>query len=129
MDINIRKFTKFVDKTFIEGGKEGEFYEDIVDYFYYAQLRSQPGGEHSTSERNMTGKIPLAEIPNMMRALGFYPTEQEVENMCSEVKYSRFTETGQTVDMIGMDDFIRLYVNHRPVFGIGKEQIAEAIGA
>ena len=24
MDINLRKFTKFVDKTFIEGGKKAE---------------------------------------------------------------------------------------------------------
>ena len=24
MDINLRKFTKFVDKTFIEGGKEAK---------------------------------------------------------------------------------------------------------
>jgi hypothetical protein len=27
--------------------------------------------------------VPLAEIPAMMRALGFFPTELEIQNMVS----------------------------------------------
>ena len=61
-----------------------------------------------------------------MRALGFYPSEQEVANMVSEVKYSQYTQTGEVLDSIDLPSFIRLYVNHRPVFGVGKEQIAAA---
>jgi len=111
----------------IEGGPEGEFYNELVDYFYYAQLVSQ--GEESTAPRESTGEVPLERIPDLMRALGYYPTEQEVQNMCSEVKYSKFTETGQTLDSIGLEDFIKLHVNHRPVFGIGKHQIEQAFAA
>merc|ERR1719231_692610 len=111
----------------IEGGPEGDFYNELVDYFYYAQLVSQ--GEDSTAPRESTGEVPLERIPDLMRALGYYPTEQEVQNMCSEVKYAKFTETGQTQESINLEDFIKLHVNHRPVFGIGKHQIEQAFAA
>ncbi|OQR88865.1 hypothetical protein THRCLA_10058 [Thraustotheca clavata] len=110
--------------SLLEGGIDGQFYNEIVDYFYFAQLRTQ--GEASTAARNITQEIPLNEIPHVMRALGFYPTELEIQHMCSEVKYCKFTETTKTVDSIHLVDFIRLYVNHRPVFGMGKVQIEEA---
>jgi Ca2+-binding EF-hand superfamily protein len=108
----------------IEGGLEGEFFQEICDYFMYSQLRSQ--GEDAVEERDVPGEIPLGEIPNIMRALGFYPTELEVQNMCSEVMYSRYAETGESAESIDLEALIRLYINHRPVFGVGKEQIEEA---
>jgi len=110
----------------LDGGRHGTFYEEIADYFYYAQLRSQ--GEDTTSPRRTTGRVPLAELPNLMRALGYYPTELEVENMCSEIRYAHFTETGETTEDLDLNDLIRLYVNHRPVLGIGKAQVAHALG-
>jgi len=97
---------------------------DLIDYFYYAQLRTQ--GEDSTEEREVTGTIPLTEIPNLVRALGYYPTEAECANMIAEVYYANFTETGETNDDIDLDTFIKLYVNHKPVFGTSKDEIAEA---
>ena len=33
----------------------------------------------------MVGLIPLEEIPSLMRAVGFYPSEDEVVNMINEV--------------------------------------------
>jgi WD40 repeat protein len=108
----------------LEGGREGSFYHEIVDYFYLAQLRVQ--GEDATGTRDITAQIPLREIPNVMRALGFYPTDEEIQHMVSEVRYSRFTETSRPVESIGLHDFIKLYVNHRPVFGVGKVQIERA---
>lgn len=108
----------------LEGGRDGPFYNEIVDYFYLAQLRVQ--GEDSTAAREITAQIPLREIPNVMRALGYYPTDEEIQHMVSEVRYSRFTETSRPVESIGLHDFIKLYVNHRPVFGVGKAQIEKA---
>lgn len=32
----------------------------------------------------------------------------------------------ENTKMLTFDEFVRLYVNHRPVFGISKEQIQEA---
>ncbi|DAZ98465.1 TPA: hypothetical protein N0F65_001166 [Lagenidium giganteum] len=110
--------------SLLEGGKDGDFYNEIVDYFYFAQLRVQ--GENATAAREITARIPLHEIPNVMRALGFYPTEEEIQHMWSEVKYSKFTQTTQTIESIDLQELIKLYVNHRPVFGIGKAQIERA---
>jgi Ca2+-binding EF-hand superfamily protein len=106
---------------------EPEMHHDIVEYFYYAQLRTQ--GEDATEERQITGQVPLAEIPNMVRALGFYPTEEEVANMVAEIKYSSFTETGETQEQIDLDTFIKLFINHKPVFGTSKGEISAAFQA
>ena len=38
----------------LEGGAGGDLHNDIVDYFYYVQLRSQ--GENCLEERKITGK-------------------------------------------------------------------------
>lgn len=110
--------------SLLEGGPDGAFYHEIVDYFYLAQLRVQ--GEDATAARDISGRIPLREIPNVMRAIGFYPTDQEIQHMCSEVKFSKFTETTQAVESLDLAEFLKLYVNHRPVFGVGKAQIERA---
>jgi len=33
----------------------------------------------------------------LLRAMGYYPTQQEVENMKDEVKFSNFTETADSM--------------------------------
>jgi WD40 repeat protein/Ca2+-binding EF-hand superfamily protein len=110
--------------SLLEGGADGAFFHEIVDYFYLAQLRVQ--GEDATAAREISGRIPLREIPNVMRAIGFYPTDQEIQHMCSEVKFSKFTQTSETVESLDLPEFVKLYVNHRPVFGVGKAQIERA---
>jgi len=111
----------------IEGGEEGEFFSDMKDYFYYSQIRSQ--GEDTTKARALDGMIPVEEIPHLMCALGYFPTQLEIKNMKNEVKYSQFGEIGEYVKRIGFDDLVRLYVNHRPVFAVGPEQIKQAFEA
>jgi len=118
----IEPFVKLVD-----GGEEGEFFSDMKDYFYYSQIRSQD--ESTTKVRILDGMIPVTEIPHLMCALGYFPTQLEIKNMTAEVKYSKFGETGEYVDRIGFDDLVRLYVNHRPVFAVGPDQIRQAFEA
>lgn len=108
----------------LEGGNNGEFYHEILDYFYFSQLRAQ--GEDTTDGRTITGQIPISEVPFLMRAIGYYPSNQEIEHMLNEIKYSDYLETNEVRKMIGINEFIRIYVNHRPVFGIGKEHIQRA---
>ena len=70
--------------TLLEGGEGGELHEDIIEYFYFCQLRAQ--GEDSMNVRTVSGEIPIEEIPSLMRAVGFYPSEGQVLDMLNEVQ-------------------------------------------
>merc|ERR1712139_459054 len=118
----IEPFVKLLD-----GGEDGVFFSDMKDYFYYSQIRSQD--ENTTKARTLDGTIPVEEVPHLMCALRYFPTQLEIKNMTNEVKYSHFTETGEYVDRIGFDDLVKLYVNHRPVFAVGPGQIQQAFEA
>ncbi|GBG32283.1 Cilia- and flagella-associated protein 251 [Hondaea fermentalgiana] len=100
-------------------------FEDIVDFFFYAQIRCQ--GEETTSPRRAEGRVPLREIPSLMRALSFYPSEKQIEDMCVEVRYADFASTARTRDTINLEDLVRLYINHRPVSGVTLDEISSAI--
>ncbi|EER08870.1 conserved hypothetical protein [Perkinsus marinus ATCC 50983] len=111
--------------SMIEGGREGELLKDMKQFFYYSQLRSQ--GEQTMRARKLDGMIPIAEIPNMMCALGFFPSQLEIQNMTAEVRYSRFFETGRYVEKITFEEFVRLYVNHRPTFSTEGRDVVDAL--
>ena len=108
----------------MQGGREGELFKELEDYFYYAMIRSQ--GVNTMKQRHVTVAIPIDEIPFVMRSLGFYPTEQEVEDMLNEVKFSKYVETGKYVTDIDLNTFIKLYVNHRPAFGLDAQLILDS---
>ena len=111
----------------IEGGREGQIYQDMKDFFYYSMIRSKD--ESTTKTRKLDGTVPLAELPNLMRAMGYYPTQQEVQNMQDEVKFSVYADQGDPTTTVNMETFIRLFVNHRPVYGIGNNDIEDAFKA
>ncbi|NXD77197.1 CF251 protein, partial [Halcyon senegalensis] len=108
----------------LDGGREGEFFRELEDYFYYVQLRSS--GIDTLETRQVSTYIPLEEIPSIMRAMGFYPSEEKIEEMINEVKFSKYVDTGEQVTKINLGDFIKLYINHRPAFGLSMKKIQRA---
>jgi len=111
----------------IEGGAEGQTYQDINDFFYYSMIRSKK--ENTTKTRKLQGQVPVNQLPNLMRAMGYYPTNQEINNMMNEVRFSTYTDSGEPNLYVDLPTFIKLFVNHRPVYGIGKNNIDEAFNS
>nr|XP_034345193.1 cilia- and flagella-associated protein 251 [Arvicanthis niloticus] len=99
----------------VSGGREGKFYRELEDYFYYSQIRSQ--GIDTMETRQVSEHICLSEMPFVMRAIGFYPSEEKIEDMFNEIKFSEYVETGKLIDKINLPDFLKVYLNHRPPFG------------
>ncbi|XP_056360609.1 cilia- and flagella-associated protein 251 [Oenanthe melanoleuca] len=110
--------------SLLDGGREGKFFRELEDYFYYIQLCSQ--GIITLERRQVSTHIPLEEIPSVMRAIGFYPSEEEIEEMINEVKFSKYADTREEVTEINLEDFIKLYINHRPALGLSMKTIQQA---
>ena len=99
-------------------------------------LLSHFPSQDSTEPRKADGRVPIARVPDLVRALGYYPTEAEVGNMVAEASAdaeraasAAATAAGAALrGSISLEGFIKLYVNHRPVFGVGKGQIEAAFG-
>jgi Ca2+-binding EF-hand superfamily protein len=103
----------------LEGGEGGKFYADLKNFFYYSQIRRKE--ENATKAHKLDGKIPLKEIQNLIIALGFYPTLQEIKNIQNEVLEMK---KGQNTNL-RLEEFVKLFVNHRPVYGLSIRDIAE----
>jgi WD40 repeat protein len=108
----------------IEGGLEGQTYQDMKDFFYYAMIKAQV--EDTTKTRKLNQHVPVEQLPNLMRAMGYYPTEHEIKCMIDEVRQCAMSNEGRTTTHVNLDTFVKLFVNHRPVYGIGKNNIEEA---
>ncbi|KAL2912486.1 hypothetical protein HK105_208058 [Polyrhizophydium stewartii] len=107
-------------------GEESPIYKEFEDYFYYAQLRSQ--GEDVAESRMISDVVSLKQVPSIMQAMGFYPTNQEIDDMINEVKYSRFAQgEGEEVSSITFGDLIKLYLNHKPVRDVSIEDLEIAL--
>ena len=110
--------------TLVEGGVTGDFYSDIIDYFYYTQLKAQ--GEDTIMPRKITGKIPITELAALLRALGHYPSEDDIQVILEDIKEQAALEGLQVPEEIPLPQFLALFTNYRPVMGVNQDQIEQA---
>ena len=61
-----------------------------------------------------------------MRALGYYLTESEANDMKTEIRFAHYKYNNRSKDEITFDEFIKLYVNFRPVFELDIDLFQEA---
>ncbi|XP_050474974.1 cilia- and flagella-associated protein 251-like isoform X3 [Bombus huntii] len=108
----------------IDGGEKGWLINEMKHLFYYAQILHQ--GENVITPRLISDKVSTKEVPNLMRAVGYYPSNEEIEILMGEISYRDYAETGHLVEEIKFEDFVKFYINHRPAFGISLHQIQEA---
>lgn len=54
----------------------------------------------------------------------FFPFQ--LENMMIDIKYRCYYETGSLNTEINFIDFVKLFCNHKPVYGYSKDQIKKA---
>ncbi|KAM7541024.1 hypothetical protein Aperf_G00000032968 [Anoplocephala perfoliata] len=101
---------------------------DMKDYFYLSMLRVQ--GVASMDTRLISDTIPITEIPYLVRAMGLFLSESDVENMMNEVKFSQYGATGCYVNELDFDTLVKLYLNYRlPNESTSMEEIREAFEA
>ncbi|KAF5287805.1 hypothetical protein FQR65_LT12173 [Abscondita terminalis] len=126
--------------SLIEGGLDGWLFKEMQDLFYYMQILHQ--GENTVLPRNVSDYIPISELPDLMRAVGYYPSEYEVwtnfnfyyleskiefqiDNMLIDQKYRDYDETKSLRNDVSFLEFIQLYVNYRPAHGISIETLKQ----
>ena len=103
-----------------------EEFKLLQNVFYFCQLEAQ--GLETEGERDVTRSIPLSKVSTIVfttfiiltkvadavRALGWFPSELQIEELLTEVKFSQFHKTQEQVTEVDLDEFIKLYINHRP---------------
>ncbi|CAH1957592.1 unnamed protein product [Acanthoscelides obtectus] len=107
----------------IEGGKNGWLFQEIKDLFYYMQILQQ---ENIDLPRKVSDTISVTQIPDLVRTCGFYPSEYELENMMTDIKYKYYEETQIINQEVSFIDFLKLFCNHKPVYGYSRHEIEEA---
>jgi hypothetical protein len=97
---DIEEFVQLVD-----GGRDGIFWQEMKDYFDYAQILSE--GEESPEAHFIGTQVALEQVPNILRALGMYPSEQQIDDIINEIKFRDYFATGKHTTHITFDDLIR----------------------
>lgn len=77
--------------SLLEGGEDGLKYQDMKNFFYYAQIKSKD--ENTTKQRTLSEIVPKEYIHGLLTSMDFYPSKKELQNIENEVRYSKYSET------------------------------------
>ena len=109
----------------LEGGKEGKKYKEMVDYFYYAQIKSKD--ENTTKHRVLDQTVAINCIHGLLASLGYYPSIEEINNIQREVRHMKHLENvKEKSDDITFETFVKIYLNHRPYIELDVDKIEDS---
>ena len=74
----------------LEGGRDGIKYKEMVDFFYYAQIKSK--AENTTKHRVLDQTVSINLIHGLLASLGYYPSNEEIANIQKEVRHAKYSE-------------------------------------
>eukprot|EP00798_Chlamydomonas_sp_ICE-L_P020374 gene20374-27144_t len=103
---------------------DAELLSDMKDYFYFAQIKAQ--GEDSMAPRGISGKVAVSMVPELLRAAGCYPSEEDISVLNNHVRYIASHQDLDTLEEISFDELLALYINHRPLHDVSQEEISAA---
>ena len=69
----------------VSGSIDSKLYKDMKDLFSYVQIEK--------GAKSLSNTIPIEDIATLCRALGYFPTEKETEDMMNEVFKRYFDST------------------------------------
>ena len=106
----------------LEGGIGGKKYKEMVDYFYYAQIKSKD--ENTTKHRVLDQTVAINYIHGLLSSLGYYPSIEEINNIQREVRHMKHLENAkEKSDDITFETFVKIYLNHRPYIELDVDKI------
>ena len=109
----------------LEGGIEGKKYKEMVDYFYYAQIKSKD--ENTTKHRVLDQTVAINCIHGLLASLGYYPSIEEINNIQREVRHMKHLENSkEKSDDINFETFVKIYLNHRPYIELDVDKIEDS---
>ncbi|KAI5698933.1 hypothetical protein M8J75_014107 [Diaphorina citri] len=111
----------------IPGGRQGNEYAKIENVFVYFTIQGacreyvskQACFLHSGDIAFCT-TIDLCDLPFILSALGFFPSEFDLRNISAEIDLMGLTE-------LDFAHFLVLYLNHRPVRSVSYEEVLRAV--
>ena len=109
----------------LEGGIGGKKYKEMVDYFYYAQIKSKD--ENTTKHRVLDQTVAINYIHGLLSSLGYYPSIEEINNIQREVRHMKHLENAkEKSDDINFETFVKIYLNHRPYIELDVDKIEDS---
>ena len=109
----------------LEGGRDGLKYKEMVDYFYYAQIKSKD--ENTTKHRYLDQTVSINLIHGLLTSLGYYPSNEEITNIQKEVRHMKYNENvKEKSDDINFETFVKIYLNHRPYLELDVDKIEDS---
>lgn len=87
-------------------------FETVLEFFTFAQIRSQ--GLSPLSAITLSSSISLDQALQLLRALNFYPSRDQEQQIINEIRYAHRDHKSNDEDSVTLEEFIKLFVNHRP---------------